>query len=230
MLIDYLNETHKGQFDFLYLRMVRIPSPLEILISRTLLISVMSDTRLLISRATRLSWRLRIVRLDSSGTPSLFLNMSWQERTKFNSDKICMLSYANIQGRTALIDKFRNSSYVLTLERENSWCVVSCWNKRVINRKCFIRKDPWKAKKPRFLIQRPRSVEITRSCLRENVLVPRAWTLNSDWLYFIPLFDSFVSLDVILSFCLLYVFIKSLWNIFVLLYYLSLIIRAEIHD
>jgi hypothetical protein len=29
---------------------------------------------------------------------------------KFNSDKVCTLSYANIQGKQALIEKFRNSA------------------------------------------------------------------------------------------------------------------------
>lgn len=36
---------------------------------------------------------------------SLFLN-----RNRFNSEKRCTLSYANIQGKKALVDKFRNSS------------------------------------------------------------------------------------------------------------------------
>jgi len=33
--------------------------------------------------------------------------------TRFNSDKICTLSYANIQGRDSLIEKFKNSSVML---------------------------------------------------------------------------------------------------------------------
>ncbi|KAI9484471.1 hypothetical protein BDB00DRAFT_855561, partial [Zychaea mexicana] len=31
-------------------------------------------------------------------------------RNRFNSDKRCSISYANIQGKVALIEKFRNST------------------------------------------------------------------------------------------------------------------------
>jgi hypothetical protein len=34
-------------------------------------------------------------------------------RTRFNSDKIASICYANVQGREALIEKFRNSSVML---------------------------------------------------------------------------------------------------------------------
>ncbi|KAJ3106808.1 hypothetical protein HDU97_005515 [Phlyctochytrium planicorne] len=56
MLMEFLDETHKGAYDFVYLR------------------------------------------------------MDFRNRPKFNSDKIPHLCFANIQGRDALIEKFRNSS------------------------------------------------------------------------------------------------------------------------
>lgn len=39
-------------------------------------------------------------------------------RNTFGSDKVCRLSYANIQGRQALIDKFRNSA---VMEKDASY-------------------------------------------------------------------------------------------------------------
>lgn len=83
MLIEFLNETHKGRYDFIYLRMdfknkcnvgyafINFVSPLDIL-----------------SFANRM------------------LGRKWP---KFNSEKVCALAYARIQGKVALIDKFRNS-------------------------------------------------------------------------------------------------------------------------
>ena len=83
MMIDFINETHYGTYDFLYLRMdfknrcnvgyafINFVAP-----------------RHIVSFAQRVCGK------------------KW---TRFNSDKICSLSYANIQGRHALIEKFRNS-------------------------------------------------------------------------------------------------------------------------
>jgi hypothetical protein len=83
MLIEFLNDTHKGRYDFIYLRMdfknkcnvgyafINFVSPLDIL-----------------SFANRM------------------LGRRWP---KFNSEKVCALAYARIQGKSALIDKFRNS-------------------------------------------------------------------------------------------------------------------------
>jgi len=34
-----------------------------------------------------------------------------QRWTRFNSNKICVLSYATVQGKGALIEKFRNSRF-----------------------------------------------------------------------------------------------------------------------
>ncbi|RUS26067.1 RNA recognition motif 2-domain-containing protein [Jimgerdemannia flammicorona] len=70
MLIDSINETHKGAYDFLYLRI---------------------DFK------------------NKCNVGYAFINFI-DVRNRFNSDKRCTLSYANIQGKLALIEKFRNSN------------------------------------------------------------------------------------------------------------------------
>eukprot|EP00158_Paraphelidium_tribonemae_P005638 Partr_v1_DN27442_c3_g1_i1_m71832 putative Rna-binding protein len=83
MLIDMVNDTHKGRFDFLYLRMdfrnkcnvgyafINFPNPV--------------DAVTFASRVCGKKWK------------------------KFNSEKVCTMSYASIQGVEALISKFRDS-------------------------------------------------------------------------------------------------------------------------
>ncbi|KNC99438.1 uncharacterized protein SPPG_05679 [Spizellomyces punctatus DAOM BR117] len=87
MLVYFLNKTHKGQYNFLYLRMD-------------------FKNRCNVGYAF----------INFTGPPAV---LSFAERvvgkkwSKFNSDKVCTLSYANIQGQDALIQKFRNSSVML---------------------------------------------------------------------------------------------------------------------
>lgn len=83
MIFDMVNETHRGCFDFLYLRMdfrnrcnvgyafINFTSPKHI-----------------ISFAERVHGR------------------RW---ARFNSDKVCNLTFARIQGTLALVEKFRHS-------------------------------------------------------------------------------------------------------------------------
>ncbi|ORZ33627.1 RNA recognition motif 2-domain-containing protein, partial [Catenaria anguillulae PL171] len=84
MLIDFINESHRGQYDFLYLRM-----DFKNRCNVGYAFCNMVNVNAVITFAQRV------------------VGKKW---TRFNSDKVCMLSYANIQGRQALIDKFRNSS------------------------------------------------------------------------------------------------------------------------
>ncbi|KAI9220495.1 RNA recognition motif 2-domain-containing protein, partial [Blastocladiella britannica] len=84
MLIEYMNESHCGQYDFLYLRM-----------DFKNRCNVGYAFCNFVSPAALASFSRRVV---------------GQKWSRFNSDKVCMLSYANIQGRQALIDKFRNSA------------------------------------------------------------------------------------------------------------------------
>lgn len=83
MLIDLVNESHRGSYDFLYLRMdfknkcnvgyafINFPNPKD-----------------------AVSFAIRVC------------GKKW---SKFNSEKICSMSYANIQGRESLVKKFRDS-------------------------------------------------------------------------------------------------------------------------
>ncbi|KAJ3021965.1 hypothetical protein HKX48_007343 [Thoreauomyces humboldtii] len=87
MLIAFLNRTHKGEFDFLYLRM-------DFKNRCNVGYAFINFT----GSAAILSFAERVV------------GKKW---SKFNSDKVCTLSYANIQGQGALIQKFRNSSVML---------------------------------------------------------------------------------------------------------------------
>ncbi|ORY01142.1 hypothetical protein K493DRAFT_405638 [Basidiobolus meristosporus CBS 931.73] len=84
MLLECLDETHKGEYDFVYLRM---------------------DFK----NHCNVGYAF-INFIDVSAVLSFIENRVGRKWSKFNSDKICHLSYANIQGKMALIEKFRNSS------------------------------------------------------------------------------------------------------------------------
>ena len=86
MLIEFIEETHKGTFDFVYLRMdfknrCNVGYAFINFIEPKFVVSFAKITK----------------------------GMKW---THFNTSKICDLTYANIQGRDALIRKFRNSRYL----------------------------------------------------------------------------------------------------------------------
>lgn len=87
MLMEFLNETHKGEYDFLYLRI---------------------DFR----NQCNVGYAF-INFIDVSSVITFAQKVVGKKWTRFNSDKLCMLSYANIQGKQALIEKFRNSSVML---------------------------------------------------------------------------------------------------------------------
>lgn len=84
MLLDTVNSTHHGEFDFFYLRM---------------------DFR----NHCNVGYAF-INFVDVKSVISFAQKHVGRKWNKFGSDKVCRLSYANIQGRQALIDKFRNSA------------------------------------------------------------------------------------------------------------------------
>ncbi|KAG0259251.1 hypothetical protein BG011_002759 [Mortierella polycephala] len=84
MLLDCINETHFSKFDFLYLRM---------------------DFK----NKCNVGYAF-INFINTDVVASFIKEHEGKKWSRFNSDKICSLSYATIQGRQALIDKFRNSS------------------------------------------------------------------------------------------------------------------------
>ncbi|KAJ3335364.1 hypothetical protein HDU93_005684 [Gonapodya sp. JEL0774] len=87
MLIDFVDETHRGHYDFLYLR---------------------------IDFKNQCNVGYAFINfIDPSSIVSFAHKVVGRKWSKFNSDKICTLSYANIQGKSALIEKFRNSSVML---------------------------------------------------------------------------------------------------------------------
>ncbi|KAI8851326.1 RNA recognition motif 2-domain-containing protein, partial [Chytridium lagenaria] len=83
-LIEFVNETHRGCFDFLYLRMD--------FLNRCNVGCIFVDSTAIITFAARVHGK------------------KWP---KFNSEKVPTVCYANIQTRHALIEKFRNSSVML---------------------------------------------------------------------------------------------------------------------
>ncbi|KAF9906020.1 hypothetical protein EC991_001102 [Linnemannia zychae] len=92
MLLECINETHFGEFDFLYLRM---------------------DFK------NKCNVGYAFINFINTEVVTSFVRQHVGKRWgRFNSDKICNLSYATIQGRRALIDKFRNSS---VMEEEPSY-------------------------------------------------------------------------------------------------------------
>lgn len=102
MLIDMINETHYGQYDFVYLRM---------------------DFR------NRCNVGYAFINfIDASSIISFGERVMGKRWPRFNSDKICHLSYARIQGKTALLDKFRHSRYpgICTHARTRSSFSLPC--------------------------------------------------------------------------------------------------------
>ncbi|KAF9366589.1 hypothetical protein BGX34_000609 [Mortierella sp. NVP85] len=84
MILEWINETHFGKFDFLYLRM---------------------DFK------NRCNVGYAFINFTDTDAAMAFkkehVGRKW---SRFNSDKKCELAYAAIQGRHALIERFRNSS------------------------------------------------------------------------------------------------------------------------
>ncbi|GBC05569.1 hypothetical protein RclHR1_00630016 [Rhizophagus clarus] len=84
MLITELNESHSGKYDFLYLR---------------------------IDFTNKCNVGYAFINfVDISAVISFAESRVGRKWACFNSDKICELSYADVQGYPALIEKFRNSS------------------------------------------------------------------------------------------------------------------------
>ncbi|KAG9284764.1 hypothetical protein G9A89_000913 [Geosiphon pyriformis] len=84
MLLETLDETHKGQYDFVYLRM---------------------DFK------NRCNVGYAFINfVDANAVLSFAKTRVGKRWSRFNSDKVCELAYANIQGKVALVEKFRNSS------------------------------------------------------------------------------------------------------------------------
>ncbi|KAF9298269.1 hypothetical protein BGZ88_007303 [Linnemannia elongata] len=92
MLLECINATHFGKFDFLYLRM---------------------DFK------NKCNVGYAFINFINTEVVASFVQQHVGKKWgRFNSDKICSLSYATIQGRRALVDKFRNS---IVMEEEPSY-------------------------------------------------------------------------------------------------------------
>lgn len=85
MLIDLIDETHLREYDFIYLRM-DFKNKCNVGYAFINFI----DPKFIVTFGRRL------------------MGKRWP---RFNSDKICHLTYARIQGKRALVDKFRHSRY-----------------------------------------------------------------------------------------------------------------------
>ncbi|CAG8552120.1 3597_t:CDS:10 [Ambispora gerdemannii] len=84
MLLETLDETHKSQYNFFYLRM---------------------DFK------NRCNVGYAFINFVNACAVLSFAKSRVGKRwSKFNSEKVCELAYANIQGKKALVEKFRNSS------------------------------------------------------------------------------------------------------------------------
>ncbi|KAF9113619.1 hypothetical protein BGX27_001153 [Mortierella sp. AM989] len=92
MLVDCINETHFGKYDFLYLRM---------------------DFK------NKCNVGYAFINFINTEVVESFVEEHVGKKwARFNSDKICRLSFAAIQGRHALVDKFRNSRYFTLAARK----------------------------------------------------------------------------------------------------------------
>ncbi|KAG0009777.1 hypothetical protein BGZ81_003172 [Podila clonocystis] len=92
MLLECINETHFGKFDFLYLRI---------------------DFKNKCNVGYAFINFVNVEVVDSF--VAAHVGKKWN---RFNSDKICSMAYAEVQGRQALIDKFRNSN---VMNEDPSW-------------------------------------------------------------------------------------------------------------
>ena len=113
MLIDLVNETHKGTYDFLYLRM---------------------DFK----NKCNVGYAF-INFTHTKDAVSFALRVCGKKWSKFNSEKVCSMSYANIQGRDALIKKFRDSQvfHIKDLCRAKLISKRLCLRKRLIDPNYF---------------------------------------------------------------------------------------------
>ncbi|KAI8393415.1 RNA recognition motif 2-domain-containing protein [Radiomyces spectabilis] len=92
MLIECINATHKGTYDFLYLR---------------------------IDFKNRCNVGYAFINfIDVQSVVSFARERVGKRWNRFNSEKRCALSYANIQGKEALIEKFKNSN---VMEEDESY-------------------------------------------------------------------------------------------------------------
>ena len=84
MLLELLDETHHGEYDFVYLRM---------------------DFK------NRCNVGYAFINfIDPKSIVSFALRVCGKKWKQFNSDKVCTVCFANIQGKDALINKFKNSA------------------------------------------------------------------------------------------------------------------------
>jgi hypothetical protein len=90
MLIDMINETHQGAYDFMYLRM---------------------DFK----NKCNVGYAF-INFIDPLSVISFALRVSGKKWAMFNSDKVCEVRYATIQGKEALVQKFKDSCVMLEEE------------------------------------------------------------------------------------------------------------------
>lgn len=110
--MEYVDITNSRTYDFLYLR-IDFQNRCKFFhpsISKNLNFLVL-DTRLSISLIQNQLFRLQKLESEQNGfSPFPFCRQNDNYcRNRFHSDKICDISYANIQGKESLIEKFRNS-------------------------------------------------------------------------------------------------------------------------
>jgi len=113
MLMEYVDITNSGTYDFLYLRIdfqnrckliPPSPSPAGKIDGRAVWDMLLS-TSLIPLRSSPLP----NLASEQNGPPPFRWGTKIDSRNRFHSDKICDISYANIQGKESLIEKFRNS-------------------------------------------------------------------------------------------------------------------------
>jgi hypothetical protein len=87
MLLEEINQNYEGQYDFFYL-------PIDF------------------KNKCNVGYAF-INFVDSSDVSRFFEEFNDQRWRNFNSEKVCALSYARIQGKAAMISRFQNSSLLL---------------------------------------------------------------------------------------------------------------------
>jgi len=84
MLLEAVNENHKGTFDFFYL-------PIDF------------------KNKCNVGYAF-VNFIDPQSIPTFFDDFNCKKWSKFNSSKVCKITYARIQGKLSFVEHFRNSS------------------------------------------------------------------------------------------------------------------------
>jgi hypothetical protein len=110
MLLATVDDTHKGLYDFFYLPIdFKVSYFFKILYFIYLFEFINFWILLNVKNKCNVGYAF-INFIETSPIPSFYQKLHHSKWDRFNSEKVCEISYARIQGKDALINHFQNSS------------------------------------------------------------------------------------------------------------------------